>query len=71
MSNDSSVRNRRSPDGEWPVIWIEPHCENCVRGFYSGEGPTWCQDDVYEPCEECGKRATKYVIAVAGAQSDG
>lgn len=45
------------------TIWLAPWCDGCARHCYSGEGRTWCQDDVYEPCEECGRVAVKYVLA--------
>ena len=41
-------------------IWLEPDCEgNLLRG----EGRTWCSDNVFEDCPECGAKATEYVRA--------
>lgn len=46
------------------IIWLEPSCDECenARNRYD-DGRTWCQDNVYDPCEYCGRQATKYVIA--------
>lgn len=41
-------------------IWLEPGCDG---NSMAGEGRTWCQDNVYEACPECGARATEYVRA--------
>lgn len=46
----------------YPFIWIEPHCNECSLGR-ADEGPTWCRDNVYEPCEECGQQPIKYTLA--------
>ena len=40
------------------VIWLEPFCHKC-----NAYPRTWCQDNIYEPCEECGRQPTKYIIA--------
>jgi hypothetical protein len=39
------------------VIWLSP----CAHDFESGR--TWCKDNIYSPCEECGRLPVKYVIA--------
>jgi len=36
-------------------IWLEPSCNQCDRER------TWCQDNVYEKCEECGREPTRYL----------
>lgn len=41
-------------------IWLEPGCDG---NSMAGEGRTWCQDNVYEACPECGAGATEYVRA--------
>jgi hypothetical protein len=43
------------------TIWLAPCCPECVRHVYSDtNGRTWCED-VYDPCEECGREPVKYV----------
>jgi hypothetical protein len=42
----------------WRVIWLSPVCEHCVKDAEV----TWCQDNIYDPCEDCGKKSTRYVI---------
>lgn len=49
------------------VIWLEPWCDGCN---YGSDGRTWCKDNVYDPCEECGREPVKYVLAVPAGQSD-
>lgn len=44
------------------VIWLAPYCAECARHDHSDTGRTWCEDDVYEPCEECGRGPVKYAI---------
>jgi hypothetical protein len=49
-----------------PIIYLEPVCPNCDKGFYS-EGRLWCQDDVWDGdvCEDCLEKmppATVYEI---------
>ena len=41
-------------------IWLEPGCDG---NSFAGEGRTWCQDNVYDPCPDCGAEATEYVRA--------
>lgn len=45
------------------VIWLQPWCDGCQKYQYRDEGRTWCESDIYEPCEECGRQAVKYVLA--------
>jgi len=42
-------------------IWLEPRCPQCDGPAF--EQRTWCPDNVYEPCEACGRQPTKYIIA--------
>ncbi len=41
-----------------PVIYLDPHCEECNPRTVE---ITWCNDDVYDNCEVCGKPPVKYV----------
>ena len=50
-------------DNDHPVIWLEPSCAACASKYIGGDDRTWCQDDVYPPCEDCGRKATKYELA--------
>jgi hypothetical protein len=43
-----------------PIIWLQPWCDKCER---SAEDRTWCRDDVYLQCDECGAMPVKYVLA--------
>ena len=45
---------------EHPVIWLEPWCERCD---ISADGRQWCQDDVWDACDECGNLPVRYVLA--------
>lgn len=46
------------------TIWLKPWCDECKKNHYRhDEGQTWCQDNVYDPCEECGAMPVKYVMA--------
>ncbi len=42
---------------EHKVIWLAPGCDSCF-----GYERMWCQDNVFDPCEECGAKPVKYVI---------
>lgn len=44
-------------DEDYEFIWLKPSCDKC---YYSDR--TWCQENVYEPCEECGRKASKYKL---------
>jgi hypothetical protein len=39
-------------------IWLE--CKCAENGY---EGRQWCQDNVFENCEECGLKPVKYIRA--------
>lgn len=45
---------------EYETIYLQPWCDGCNR---SGEDRTWCRDNVWEDCEECGKKPVRYVLA--------
>lgn len=44
-------------------IWLQPWCDGCERHCHDEYGRTWCQDNVYDDCEECGRKAVRYVVA--------
>lgn len=52
-----------TPEQRHETIWLAPWCDGCEKQCYSDEGRTWCQENVYEPCEECGRMPVKYMIA--------
>lgn len=45
------------------TIWLAPWCDGCERNSMHSEGRTWCQNNVYAPCDECGKLPVKYQFA--------
>ena len=40
-------------------IWLEPQCEKCVGKM---DNRMWCEDPVFDPCEECGAKPVRYVL---------
>ena len=42
------------------TIWLQPHCSKCRGRDEHESGPLWCEDAVFEPCEECGQRPVQY-----------
>ena len=46
-------------------IWLGPDCQDCGEDGedYSTEDRLWCQDDIFETCDECGKGSVRYVRA--------
>jgi len=40
------------------TIWLSPECDKCR---YQTER-LWCQDDVFEPCEQCGRGPSRYAL---------
>jgi hypothetical protein len=47
-------------------IWLQPWCPVCNLNSY--EGRMWCQDNVWDRCEECGEKPVKYVLAPLTAE---
>jgi hypothetical protein len=45
------------------TIWLQPWCDHCDRILDGGDGRQWCKYEVWGPCEECGRKPVKYVIA--------
>jgi hypothetical protein len=45
------------------VIWLQPWCDGCEAHHASGEGRLWCEDNVWGKCDECGKKAIRYVMS--------
>jgi hypothetical protein len=43
---------------EHKEIWLEPQCDEC-----RGHERSWCYDNVWGECDECGAKPVKYVIA--------
>lgn len=41
-------------------IFLAPTCAGC---WNAKEDRLWCQDNVWDACEECGREATRYVLA--------
>lgn len=39
-------------------IWLSPHCQQCAHFAET----TWCQDNIYDACEECGKKPIRYAL---------
>lgn len=48
---------------EHEIIYLQPWCNGCEHHCSSGEGRQWCQDDVFDDCEECGKKSVAFVRA--------
>ena len=47
-------RKDGTPDHE--RIWLEPKCTQ-----ESPDGRSWCKDDVWGECDECGTKPTEYI----------
>lgn len=60
---DSTETPRVRDATDHEVIWLQPWCDGCQQNCYSDEGRTWCTDDAYGACGECGRLPVKYVIA--------
>jgi len=45
---------------DYKTIWLEPWCLDCER---SRDDLTWCEDDVWGKCAQCGQPPIKYVLA--------
>jgi hypothetical protein len=43
------------------VIWLQPWCAECQERVYS-DGRMWCENDEWNSCEECGRKAIRYVM---------
>jgi len=44
------------------VIWLQPWCSGCDH-YARTDGRMWCQDDVWGRCDECGRKAIRYVMS--------
>jgi hypothetical protein len=65
MSDDNDGRHHET-------IWLQPWCDGCETHCRGGdEGRQWCQDDVWEKCDECGNKSVRYVIAQEDVTNDG
>lgn len=46
------------------VIWLQPWCDACEKNSFGGhDGRLWCQDNVWDQCDGCERKAVKYVLA--------
>ena len=50
---------------EHKEIWLQPWCNACetTGGRFGGDGRQWCQDNVWDKCDECEREAVRYVLA--------
>ena len=48
-------------------IWLQPWCERCDKdaSMSWGDGRQWCEDDVWDACEDCERKSVRYVLAEA------
>lgn len=44
---------------EHQVIWLQPWCAVCEG---SAADRQWCQDNVWDDCDECGAKPVRYII---------
>lgn len=51
------------------AIWLQPWCKGCAKHAY-GDGREWCSTDAWGECEECGRKAVKYVIDPVGGRQE-
>jgi hypothetical protein len=48
------------------TIWLQPWCNGCDKhAFGVDSGRQWCEDEVWDDCEECGAKPVKYSIEAA------
>lgn len=50
------MKTDMTPVDSHDVIYLQPWCKDCKQH----EDRTWCQDDVWGACEECGLPPVKY-----------
>lgn len=55
------------------LVYLQPWCEQCENGNSGGEERLWCEDDVWEQCEEysCRCRSIAYVRGGLGPNGAG
>lgn len=45
-------------------LWLSPWCDDCEDAALIGdEGRQWCQENIFEPCVECGRMPDRYLLA--------
>ncbi len=44
-------------------IWLQPWCVKCEGSVSYGEGRLWCEDDVWDRCDQCREKSVRYVLA--------
>ena len=46
------------------TIWLQPWCYDCEGiGKQFDTGRLWAEDDPWGKCDDCGRKAVKYIIA--------
>jgi len=43
------------------TIWLEPSCNECFHRDTSDTGRLWCEDNVFEKCNQCGRKPVRYI----------
>ena len=43
---------------DYKIIWLSAVCEECQAHAER----FWCEDDAFDPCEACGRTASRYVL---------
>lgn len=60
---DQNEMPEKNDMGDLETIWLKPACKECIDCINDTDyGRTWCQDNIYEPCPDCGRLPTKYTI---------
>ncbi len=49
---------------EHKTIWLQPWCDKCeaAANNFSNDGRQWCQDNVWDQCDECERKPVKYAL---------
>jgi hypothetical protein len=57
---------------EYQTIWLQPWCAKCETeaAKFASDGRQWCQDNVWDQCDECERRPVKYRLARQSEKSD-
>jgi hypothetical protein len=48
---------------EHKEIWLQPWCDECDRTQFDR---MWCQNNVWDKCDDCGREPVKFVLAESG-----
>ena len=59
------MSERANPYEHPKTLWLSPACDGCGDEACTNfeEGRTWCQENIFDPCEECGREAEQYVLS--------